>query len=602
MSGAATSLLERLRAWPDLWRHPAVFALVHGSAETPPSPPDLLAALLKVEPIDRHAEAWKIIVRHDDMAAAQAASNVLASGVSTGELEAARRAFERRADRIRARVEPLVGTLRGEVRDKVDAAVAAVADDPVAAERALARADAQARASEATALAALMHDASADSDSDHSDPRRARLMAALAAGDLRSALILAGPLGISLAPAAASPRYDPWIERQSTINLLNWCRDPSLAPGARLSPATLTDHEHSLLDRLADALTTRGDVDQAGAGQILHLAVRSLAGVGRPAVAIVPSAGGGSDLWAFSVVGPEAARLFPHAADADGVAVVVPRRPVPHFPLGPQNRRFVAFDLFEEWARLARADSIVLTPRMLVRILAASPSSYDALTGRAQAFVRLQSAAIAVQPLLCDIVGGDEARLLRFADVPPQPTPTLAAVIRPLVHALDLDVDEGDLAALAYACGGQISLLVRILPVLGEALARKLPSDRRFDVVGMLLREEVEERIKELIKADLHCRIAEERWANIVSVLRDAATLLEDHSLEDGPSLPADELATALFDVGSASSPAQGQARIIELLSLGLLRNDRNQGGSIESSGVLRTLGLPGRILLRIDD
>jgi len=600
------TFLGCLRAWPDLWRRPAVFALIHGAAETPPSRSALLSALLEVEPTDLPEEAWDAIVQREDMAAVQAAYEELSPRISADRLSEARKGFERRAAKVRARAFPLSGTLRNAVSRSLDEAIAIVAVNPAEAERFLARADAQAHEAEAQGLAALQRIFAADTAGDGGSPKGARLRAALEAGDLRLARIVAGQLGVAdsaLLSASSTDDllHDPWIDRQSTIDILNWSRDPTLAPAGRLPIAELVEHDLALLAELAEALETGAEVSQAGAEHMLRLVIRSLTGGSAPDLDITPLPETSADIWSFNVSGAPASRLFPHAADEHGAVIIVPRRPVLRFPSGPSGRRFVAFDPYERWTVLAKPDSILMTPRMVVRALLAANEARDTSI-RCRSFVRLQSAAIAVRPLILNVLARDEARCRRLIDA------TSSSVLsteelQSLAQALDIYVDDGDLTALRDACGDRFTLLLEVLHILAEELEGAQVAHRRFDCLRALLRPEVEERVAALIETDLRRRLAGEQRTDTALILGDAMALLEDHSAGSGASLTVTKLVEGLLAAGSVSTAEEGRNRIAELLSLGLLLTSATDlNDTAGSACILRILPLPGRILLKMDD
>ena len=605
MTSRATTLLQSLRAWQHLWRHPALFVLVHGAAETSPPPPALLAALLQAELTDIPA-AWEAIIQHDDIGAAQAAYERLAPYLPPGALDDARRGFERRVAKVRARAEPLTGAIRTAVGRSLDEALVIVTVDPVEAERALARADSQAREGEVQALATLKRTFAAGTKNDGNEQAGARLRVALEGADLRSAKILAGQLGIgdaslrSTSPADSWSR-DSWIDRHATADLLKWFRDPAFAPARDFTIAALGVRDAVLLDRLSEALESGAEVSQVEAEQILRLAICSLDGDVAPDTRFAPLPDGGGGLWAFNITGAQVESLFPHAADDQSVVVMVPRGPTLDFPSGPPGRRFVAFDLFERWTNLAKPESILMSPRMLIRAIAAA-DRVEGQRGRVQAFVRLQSGAIAVRPLILNVLGCDDVRCRNLIDMPPHAALSAGDIVQPLALALDLYVDDGDLSALRDACGDQFPLLLEVMSILAESLETLPVTHRRFDALGALLQPDVEDRVKAVVEADLRRRLVGEQLTNAALVLGDVAALLEDHTANDeGLSLAGSELTDALVALRSVGSAEEGHARIAEFLALGLLRTKAERNGTVNSPHILRALPLPGRILLEMD-
>lgn len=597
------ALLHSLRAWPELWRHPRLFSRVHGAGPAPHSA-ELLNALLALEPLGP-ADSWEAILQEGDVAAMQTALAHI-PGLGEQQPARARRRFERRVEQVLALARPLSGAA---VARAVAAARAAVDTDAFLAEQNLRRAENLAKDGIAQALEALRQIHGGDSPTD--DPRALR--AALKAGDLRLAQMLVGQLasGTGLGAgasgvAAGSLLHDSWLDQQSTAQLLGWLIDPALAPTGRLPAIDFADHELSLLRRLRSLLEDADEgkaIPEIEARGLLELVIRSLLGESPPPGALSVLNEPGDDTWVFGLAGPAAARLFPHAVDGDGVALVVPRRPSLHFPASPPGRGAVIFDLFEVWEHIVRPGAVVMRPRMLAQSLAAASAG----DGRAGVFVRLLSGAIAVRPLILAVLGRDEDRCrLLIGESPFGPGEVPAAWAAPrLTAALDLLVDDGDIAALIDAAGDRLSLMLEVLHQLAEAMDGAPSDDRHFNILDALLRPEIEDRVEELLETYLRKRLPDDQLTHAALLLDDVAVWLEKAATEAGveadAGLPADALAQGLVAAQSVPDMVEGRKKLAELLSLGLLRRANVPGAPAETICILPALPLPGRILLRLD-
>lgn len=602
------TLLDSLAGWSGLWRHPRLFIRVHGGGE-PPSAADLQAALLALEPLEP-AAAWEVIAQAGDLAAAWAARELI-PGAGDELMRQARRRFERRAEQALATAQPLASAPRAAVARAVRAARAAADADALEAERGLRRAEALAAGGVESALNALrrLH----GGEGDAADPLTVRLRAAVDGGDLRLVRILAGRRATMEAPSAFSQRFfplarDPWLERHDTATLLRWLLNPAMAPPDRLPDLSLTDDAAALLERLEALFDVGGEIFQCDAETLLVLAVAVLLGLPRAEVAadLSPLEEANEGSWAFQLRGPTAARLFPHAADDEGIALVAPRRPGLGVPAAPPGRGAVIFDVFERWRSLAHPEAVLFTPRMLAQALIAAPAG-DA---RAQAFVRLQSSAIAVRPLILGLLGRNAARCrLLVGASEPEGQLSAAETAPRLAGALDLLVDEADIAALVDAAGDRLPLLLDILHLLAEVMDGAPADQRRFNALDMLLRPDIEDRVGALIETRLRHSLPDDELTLTALLLEEAAAWLQKSAGDPSPpgsppgspptaaaeAAPAGALVTALVAGGSVASEAEGRQKLAELLALGVLRRDG-------PDHVQRGLPLPGRVLLYLED
>ncbi|MFA5963746.1 MAG: hypothetical protein WC804_06980 [Sphingomonas sp.] len=578
-----SSPMERLRDWPELWRHPALFCLVHSSVQTSRSAREYLQALFADEASSRE-DAWTRIIRAGDAGAAQIARDLLAVdiGITTAEkgIAETRAGFRRRVQQLQWRAHVLSAG-RTEIQTQVQQALDVLVDDPAEAERQLAAAELLAAAGEERDLDALAqaHPDRATEGVDH-------LQEAIAARDLRLAYVYAGHLGNPLAPSQPL-RQETWLDRTPVIDLLTWRLNSEQAP-ARLASVELADHEILMLALIEKSMAAN-DLVPADAEQIVKAIMMFAAGKGAtlPVSNILSIADEDSLPFAFELVGGSAMRIFPLAADENGtVVILLPRNSIAAFPAGWGARRFVAFDLFDQWNLDRPSNSLLLTVRMLMDVVS-SPR-------RVEDLVRLQSRAVAVRPLVHEMLGRDiwRARSLAGLDTSADDLP-IDAMLSPMLGALDLYVDEIDILALDDACGGDLNLLLKILSAVTDKLNITQVANRRFDAAGVILSESGAALIDEIVEADLVLRLGERR-DNAEAVLA-----VIDYEIEQrahvGRQYPTyDELAQIVVDEGWISELDVARSMIDWMADLSLLFMVQTAGG-IE---VHRRLGLPYRILL----
>jgi hypothetical protein len=584
--------LTRLELWPDLWRYPKLFVLVHGAQEIMPAHRQLLEALLEGQVADEH-EAWQVILACDDIAAVQSAyvrlTPHLAFRDEVTDLAGARLRFQRRIEQVRDRARPLSAGHSG-VEATLTEAMNLHISDPRKAEHLLTKAAAAAAEAERRELAEL---AARFPSSASDDSRLVRLAEAIATQDLRLAQIYASQLGdISVLPHTIE--QDQRVDREPTAGLLAWRLDPDGLAPSWLPSINLTEHDLAALTHL-EVILQAGMLSLSDAEQFLRATFQFLLSGDIRGVEIARAPDLDQDSWAFVCTGRATWRLYPHVERQEGgILLLVPRRRSSPPPKLANADSFVAWDLFENWTLTAVQHPIRATPRMLLDLL---PQTQTRVT----AFVRMQSSTVAVRPLILQVLAGSEARYCRLAGVSPSNTQpvSVAETLAILVQALDLHVDEGDLLALSDACGDCFSWLPLVFELVAQTLDASPAANRRFDALSAIRRPDVERNLEEALKAELR-RLLQDQWEYTAIAL----AIVEDELVRD--SIPAEgigssELSEALVRHGHAQNLEDAKSILTTLVSLGLLREVKVLGTNSSEPHILQALPFPGRVLLRAE-
>jgi hypothetical protein len=454
---------------------------------------------------------------------------------------------------------------------------------PLDAERTLLSAIAKTEAAENRELEQLTHVHSAPSDE---DPRQKRLSEAILRRDLRLARILASQLNEE-SITVRSLGQDIRLERASTLQVLGWRLDPDLAPAwvRRISP---NEPDLEILRCLHTPLLERS-VSEDQAEGLVHAAVRFLMGGSDPQLNLSRRDDANDDIVRLTLKGPYVWKLFPHACDTEGaVDLIIPRSDAARLPPAPDAGRRVAWDIFDVWGRAGRSEEIIVSPRMLLDLL-------QLTSGRAEGFVRLQSRQIAVRPLVRHLLGTDEARCRRIAGVEfEDPSGSSDTILGPLLEALDLYVDEGDILALRDACGDRLNWLLLVLGVVANELDPAPPANRRFDALGVLRRPDVERELESTLRAELATTLKD---SDQTALFLDVADDVFDRQEHVSHAVPRAELAAAMVSDGYAENDVHAMSEIAALLLNGLLRPV--SGGASGQQAILPSLPLPGRVQRR---
>jgi len=580
--------IARLAAWPELWRYPQLFACVHGAEPDAHDAHALVAAML-AEEVEDPAAAWRSILDQDDLAAAQVAYDqlapVLGIDIARKDLDRVRASFVRRVGAVRDRARALTaGRLR--IEAVLEDALQTLMTRPRAAERQLAAAFSDVEASEYIQLEHLRRiHVSGGGERRHYQA----LEDAISSGDLRRALIFASRLDAAVTPV--QPRVqDIRLEREPTDRIVEWRLNQDLAP-AWFPRITLADHDITMLSRL-DALCRADQIGVVDANHFSRVILRFLMCGEEWDGDLSRGRSLTDDTWTITLRGPATTKLFPHVVNAAGEAeLVFPKSPAARFPAAHAAGPFIGWDMFESWRLRSRPDAIIATPRMLLELL-------ELQTRRGPMFARLQSRQVAVRPLILHVLGRDLDRCLGLAQLPMSRHTELTAgqVLMPLLEALDVYVDEGDVLAIRDACGDRIEWLLLVLHVAARGMESAVPANRRFDALSLLRRPTVERELEAALEADLGV-LLEDRVRT--SIVLDTA----DDVFETGGSgkggVEQSVLATALVREEYAGSVAEADAEIASLISLGLLRRAPVATGMGSTSNLIHPhLPLPARVLL----
>lgn len=576
----SVALRESLAAWPDLWRRPALFRLIHGARQEDTAE-RLRDAMLEAETDQPHT-AWQAILAGEDLAAAAAAYDRLAPELGIEEarrgLAQARSDFQRRVGSVRDRARPLPMAWAA-VDRTLREAVAIHLAEPKAAEARLAQADSMVAEAERLELANLARHAAEDEMTPQG------LRAALAAGDIRLAQILSGRTNAPVT-AARPMAYDLRIEREPTTRLLEWRLAPELAP-AWLPPTTLSENDVGLLTALVETMAL-GTIDAERAEDLLR---RALAFLGSAAHDVAAVKAGPDEMWSFHVRGPDVAAVFPHASEDDGsVTVAIPHSGMAALPRPHDGRRLLAWDVFEVWRTDLRAEVTVVRPRMFLELL------HPEIERRA-GFVRLVSRGAPVRALILNVLGQHDERCRRFAGQSARGEGAAAVdgVLDRLIEALDLYVDEGDILALRDAYGGSQAWMLQALHMVAKALDTEPATNRRFDALRVLRRAPIARELEARLDESLAEILGEDRFATALQL-----DVLEGEFDSDDPGpvpMWPEHLATVLVREEQAADIPDALRVINDLVSTGLLRTMPSPGS--DRLSISPSLPLPARLLLR---
>lgn len=571
--------MQWLGRWAEAWRYPRLFVRIHGRSNQPPSPSDLVADMLAGEQ-RKPREAWQEILEVGDLAAVAAAYHLLAPAIGVDEarakLDESRAAFRRRVDRLRARARLLEegwATIEAELAE----AEALCLTSPATAEDRLARAATSLDAAERAELDRLR----ARHPEFEAEPSAWRFREAVEARDLRLARIYTSQItdDAEEPSAAAQPLR---LQRVGTLDLLRWRLQPTIAP-AWLPPINLTDADLDLLLRLEIAMERQSLSEDSAEGLVRGL-IRCALGTEPGGFELTTTRPTDGETIGVTLLGEAAVRLFPHAVDHEcRVELVFPRNDTSRLSVAPEGRCRVAWDVFELWSEVVRADEIVVLPRMLLDLL---PHPAD----RERLFVRLQSRRIPIRTLLRNVVGRDEQRCLRIAG---QTSSSISGaqprVLRPLLEALDLYVDDADVYALGDASGGCVAWLLLALDLLASELDPQPATNRRLDVLDLLRRPEIDRRLYVSLESELLRLEDPDGAALVIDAVEDVFDRVRHTN-----GIPHDQLINDLLLEGVGMSREEVEARLTQMASLGLLDPPATDGQWISCG-----LPLPGRIVKR---
>jgi hypothetical protein len=608
-SGVGT--LERLRRWPNLWRHPDVLTIVYGSKELS-SMEELIAAFIQPEVIgsqDAPNEAWRRVLESGDLGAIEAAHSLISNAFPNDTDGQLKRKKEWDAHREGARRRIEIARRRFRNLDRHSAIVPAnlrkaseqIVSDPAEAERALRVAVSEMEAVETSILKELRERIAAV---DMPQALVERVDALVEDRNIRVARWFVDRLIKMESGAKALTIHDiqAWGFWQPPEEIIGWLLDPNRAPinfRSRYGNLfSLEGDDHLLVLKFRQILTT-GSITSEAARDLFHLLISWLADVEAESRSRMQFQETQDDFFfIFRSRDFLSLTMFPQVVASESleqidpfVDIAIPKR----FDIGPNELRatverqsrspcgIVAWDLFDRWRS-------VRTPRTLIvpfeRIFQAKLCTPDVR----RAFVRLSSRDDTVRRLV-DGICAAPWRLRYFVS---QEHLSLGgcldddrfdALLDDLMDAMDFIVEPKDTDVLVHAASNRVMLLIQLMGTFVSMFPSDAsPSARRLEVARWINQPEVEDEVLEIIESRIEDEfgVLREGAARELSALDYVFELCTESGGPEG--LVTSTAASHLFSEAAAELELTSEGQATEVIKKML------------SGALLRQISLPGNI------